>query len=207
MGYEGENHRKIAKEAPLEFIVFDLELTAWEGSLQRHWAGPNEFREIVEIGAVRTDPEKPDIQDQCFSMLVHPVKNPLLSNYFIELTGISQQRLEHEGQSLSTALEAFAEFASGVSHFYAYGDDGDIIAENCGFQGLHNPLAGSRITNVRAGITKAYGLNTSITSADLPTATGLAKSGDNLQAHNALDDARAVAQVLKPLIGTPGFSL
>lgn len=207
MGYEGGNPRTSTKEAPLELIVFDLELTAWEGSLARHWAGPNEFREIVEIGAVRTDSEKPEVQEQCFSMLVRPIKNPQLSNYFSSLTGISQQRLEREGQSLSAALAAFAEFASGVSHFYAYGDDGDIIAENCGFQGLDNPLAGSRLTNVRAGITKAYGLDTSITSADLPTATGLARSGDNLQAHNALDDARAVAQVLKPLIGTPGFIL
>ena len=140
-------------------------------------------------------------------MLVHPVKNPQLSDYFINLTGISQKRLDREGQDLEAALAAFAEFASGVSDFFAYGEDGDIIAENCGFQNLHNPLSGSRTINVRAAITKAYGLGKSITSADLPTATGLAKPGETLQAHKALDDARAVAQVLVPLIGTPGFSL
>ena len=184
-----------------------MELTAWEGSLGRHWAGPNEYREIVEIGAVRTDTEKKGAQDQYFSALVLPVKNPQLSDYFINLTGISQQKLEGEGLSLSAALKVFADFSSGVSDFFAYGEDGDIIAENCGFQSLRNPFAACGMINARAAITKAYGLGASITSANLPAATGLEQSGGNLQAHKALDDARAIAQVLVPLLQTPGFRL
>ena len=34
----------------LALIVMDLEWTAWEGSSQRHWTGPGEEMEIVQIG-------------------------------------------------------------------------------------------------------------------------------------------------------------
>ena len=36
-----------------EFVLFDLEFTAWEGSLERGWSEPWEAREIIQIGAVR----------------------------------------------------------------------------------------------------------------------------------------------------------
>ena len=32
-------------------VVYDLEYTAWEGSLERNWGGPNEDPEIIQIGA------------------------------------------------------------------------------------------------------------------------------------------------------------
>ena len=36
-------------------VVFDLEWTAWEGSIQRGWSEDWEHREIVQIGAVLVD--------------------------------------------------------------------------------------------------------------------------------------------------------
>ena len=42
-----------------KLIVFDLEFTAWEGSLARHWLAPGEFKEVVQIGAVRLDGGQP----------------------------------------------------------------------------------------------------------------------------------------------------
>jgi hypothetical protein len=36
-----------------DFVVADLEYTAWEGALARGWSAPGDFREIVQIGAVR----------------------------------------------------------------------------------------------------------------------------------------------------------
>ena len=33
--------------------VFDLEYTAWECSMARHWLAPGEFKEVVQIGAVK----------------------------------------------------------------------------------------------------------------------------------------------------------
>ena len=31
--------------------IFDLEFTAWECSMARHWLTPGEFKEVVQIGA------------------------------------------------------------------------------------------------------------------------------------------------------------
>lgn len=191
----------------MEIIVFDLEFTAWEGSLERHWTGPNEFREIVEIGAVRTNTQNTAAADQFFSMLVKPRKNPILSEYFVNLTGITQKKLDEEGVEFAGAIDAFAKFAAGASGFYAYGEDGDIVAENCGFQGLANPLNGSPVHNVRTPLSKAYSLKRDVTSADLPTATGLTENSGTLRPHKALDDARAVAHVLVPLLKSTSFSL
>ena len=33
-------------------LFFDTEYTSWEGSISRNWSEPNEFKEIVQIGAV-----------------------------------------------------------------------------------------------------------------------------------------------------------
>ena len=36
-------------------IVYDLEFTAWEGSMSHRWLLPGEFKEVVQIGAVKVD--------------------------------------------------------------------------------------------------------------------------------------------------------
>ena len=35
--------------------IFDLEFTAWECSMASHWLRPGEFKEVVQIGALRVD--------------------------------------------------------------------------------------------------------------------------------------------------------
>jgi len=46
------NHRP---DLPPRFVVFDTEFTAWKGSRERNWSGPNEHREIVQIAAQQVD--------------------------------------------------------------------------------------------------------------------------------------------------------
>ncbi len=36
-------------------IIFDLEFTAWEGSVAHRWSRPGEFTELVQIGALKID--------------------------------------------------------------------------------------------------------------------------------------------------------
>ena len=40
---------------PPTIIIFDTEFTAWAGSQERDFSGPNEYRELVEIGAIKID--------------------------------------------------------------------------------------------------------------------------------------------------------
>ena len=59
---------------------FDLEFTAWEGSAARGWSGPDEYREIVHIGAVRVDGGNAFAEVDRFTATVRPVRNPVLGD-------------------------------------------------------------------------------------------------------------------------------
>jgi inhibitor of KinA sporulation pathway (predicted exonuclease) len=52
--------------------VFDLEFTAWECSMASHWLRPGEFKEVIQIGAVRLDAASFQILD-AFEILVRPL--------------------------------------------------------------------------------------------------------------------------------------
>ena len=49
---------------PHEFIVYDLEWTAWEGSREHNWSKPGEQPEIYDIGAVKVSGEEFDVISQ-----------------------------------------------------------------------------------------------------------------------------------------------
>ena len=67
-------------------VVFDLEFTAWEGSMANRWSRPGEFTELVQIGAVRVDARTFAVEAE-MDVLVKPRLNPVLSEYFVQLTG------------------------------------------------------------------------------------------------------------------------
>jgi inhibitor of KinA sporulation pathway (predicted exonuclease) len=75
------------------FIIADLEYTSWECALESGWSAPGQFREIVQIGAVRVDAGDGFAEMAHFSMLVRPTINPELSDYFVTLTGITNDAM------------------------------------------------------------------------------------------------------------------
>ena len=81
-------------------VVFDLEFTAWPGSIQSQWSRPGEFREVVQIGAVRLSPSTLKPVDE-FEMLIIPRLNPVLSDFFVQLTGITNEALTRRGVGLA----------------------------------------------------------------------------------------------------------
>src|SRR6478736_8478446 len=90
--------------------VFDLEYTAWECSMARHWLTPGEFKEVVQIGAVKLDADSFAILDT-FEALVVPRINPVLSPFFEKLTGITSRQLIRDGVDFSAAYAGFFAFA------------------------------------------------------------------------------------------------
>ncbi len=176
--------------------IFDLELTAWEGSLARNWAGPGEYREIVQIGAVKLDAETLE-EVGAFEVLTKPVRNPILSDYFIRLTHISDQQLARDGISFEEGYGAFLAFSQGAP-CWSYGDDTAILTENIALHGLEGrmpPQAGHDIIpHLLAAGLKLAGVN----SGKLATHVGAEWHG---QEHDGLDDARSIAAALRVLIG------
>src|SRR6185436_5230646 len=118
------------------FVVYDLEFTSWPGAQDRGWTGPGEFREIVQIGALRIDPASMDVVGE-FDALVRPVRNPELSEFFMDLTGITREELAARGQDFAAALDGFAKFCDG-DYAISYGNDMVIIGENVILQFPHD---------------------------------------------------------------------
>ena len=121
-------------------VIFDLELTAWPGSVQRNWSGPGEYAEIIQIGAVRLDDEMCEIG--ALDLAVKPRLNPILSDYIVGLTGLTQERVDRDGVSLEAGLARLARFAEGSQALLCNGGDAEWIRHNVGLAKIDNPLGG-----------------------------------------------------------------
>src|ERR1700744_5659663 len=89
----------VQASARATLTVFDLEFTAWECSMASHWLRPGEFKEVVQIGALKLDAGDFTVLDQ-LDILVRPRINPRLSPYFEELTGITDSQVQSRGVEL-----------------------------------------------------------------------------------------------------------
>lgn len=110
----------------MKFIVFDTEFTSWEGSLKNNWNRENEHRELVQIAAYKLDNNK--IIDS-LDMYIKPNINCELSEYFVNLTGITNEKIKKDGINSIDALQKFYKFSEGID-LYSYGNDYEIIEEN-----------------------------------------------------------------------------
>lgn len=176
-------------------IIYDLEYTAWEGSLARRWRGEGEYRELVQIGAVKIAMTEGFPEITSFERLCLPEFNPELSAYFTALTGITNADLARAGQSFATVISEFADFAGTSPVVAANGDDARCLVENCEWRGVAMPIEEGRTLNLRPLFMAYLGLSKDMTvSSDLPTRFGLRMEGD---AHTGLGDARAIALALR----------
>ncbi len=178
--------------------ILDLEYTAWEGSRERGWSGPNEYREIVEIGLLLL--RGPQLGEfLALSLYVKPQRNPLLSDYFRNLTGISQSDVD-AGLSLQRAGEILASSLARAgsaeeSPIWSFGEDGDILLQNYRLLDAHCPIPDARFRNIRPQLCTALNLPVlGVDSSQLPGALGLEANGRH---HRAVDDCRAVALALR----------
>lgn len=170
-------------------VVYDLEYTTWEGARDRGWTGPGEHREVVQVGAVRLD------GGAGLSLLVRPRLNPVLSDYFIRLTGVTQERVEAQGMGFEAALARLEAFAAGAV-LVSNGADEAVLRENCRLTGLAFPFEG-RCRDVSALLARQAGAAVHVFSCDMIATFGLE---GRETAHDALGDARQVALVLRHLL-------
>jgi inhibitor of KinA sporulation pathway (predicted exonuclease) len=174
--------------------IFDLEFTAWECSMARHWLAPGEFKEVVQIGAVKLDAESFSPLAE-FDMLVRPRINAALSPYFEKLTGITGARVTRQGVDFAVAYARFLEFAA-EGPVAAFGHDERVLEENIRLYGLKGAKPLPVFYDLR-GWFAVQGVDPrGLHSCDLGPALGLPFTG---QAHNALDDARSIAGAMKAM--------
>ena len=176
-------------------VIFDLEFTAWEGSLQHEWRRPGEFREVVQIGAVKLAPGTLKPVDQ-FEILIIPRLNPVLSQFFSELTGITNEQLQARGVDFITGYRAFLDFADGAA-VWAHGRDDLVLAANLKLYGWDRHFPALNYTNAILWFLEQGVDLRGRHACDVAGAVGAEFSG---RQHNALDDARGVAAGITALI-------
>lgn len=178
--------------------IIDLEYTAWEGSRERRWSGPGEFREIVEIGLIVLRGAML-MEVASMGLFVRPRRNPILSEYFMQLTGIDQAAvdcglsIEEAGAKVACLLNDA--FLPQDGSLWSFGEDGEIFLENFALVGQVSPVATSCFRNIRDPLTTSLGLPPlGVDSSALPAALGLPPLPAR---HRAIDDCRAVAAALR----------
>jgi inhibitor of KinA sporulation pathway (predicted exonuclease) len=177
-------------------VVFDTEYTAWQGSLERGWSGPGELREIVQIGAVRLTPDAFEEAD-ALDVIIRPVMNPGLSDYFTALTGITNDRVRTEGVTLAEALDRFLDFIADTTLVLANGSDLRVIDYNCRLLDISCVLTPERFRNLSSMLQTLFGgPEETVSSYRLAEAVGEPTTG---RAHDGLADARSIAAALRAL--------
>lgn len=183
-----------------EICIFDLEWTSWEGSKARAWSGPNEHREIFQIGAIRLSKKFEEIDH--LSLLIRPKINPNLSEYAKSLTGISQEDIDKYGIDSKNGLEKLSKFL-GNTLSLCMGSDIVSIEETCLINNIPNPI-NQKIKALSPWL-KSVGIDTSkTTSGMLHFLTDTPLSG---KTHNALHDVRSIAHWLKHVKITEQFPI
>lgn len=178
-----------------ETVIFDTEFTAWEGSVSRGWTAPGEFREILQIGAIRLDAHTLTERD-CFNVFVRPVFNPVLSDYIVDLTGITPDTIESSGTTLAEAVSRFLDF-SGECPMWCYGFDGRIIAKNLSLLGQGELWPALRPGNIAAWFPSVGVDNRNVNSGALARLVG---ASFDARAHDAVNDCRSIAEAIRVLV-------
>jgi len=179
-------------ELPETFIIYDTEYTSWEGAHARGWDGPGEEKELVQIGAIRVQNFK---EVDALLLYVQPRINPDLSDYFIQLTGVTQQDVDTKGILFEDAYATFMQWAGDLP-LYSYGPDHDVLRINHRLYKTGVEIPATQFNDVRECFT-ATGVDVSkYMSSTIPKAYGLTPPPAG---HDALNDARSIRMALQAI--------
>ncbi len=176
-------------------IVFDLEFTAWKGSLQTRWLRPGEFKETVQIGAIKVDARSFE-EAEPFDALIRPRINPVLSDYLANLTGITNEAVAQRGTDFIPAYGRFVAFAAG-DPIIAFGRDDLVLVRNLELYGIRNASPLPPYVNIAPWLSENGVDPRGLHACDIAEACGAKFEG---RKHDALDDARSVALGIKTLV-------
>jgi len=176
-------------------VLYDLEYTAWEGSMENRWLRPGEFREVVQIGAVRVDISTWEIVAE-FETLVRPRINGTLSCYFETLTGITNAKLRERGVDLCEAYRRFVEFAA-EGPIASFGREDLVLMRNLALYGIYDVQPLPVHHNIASWLNENGVVTKGLHACDIARACGAEFAG---REHDALDDARSLAVGARRLI-------
>jgi inhibitor of KinA sporulation pathway (predicted exonuclease) len=181
-------------QIPAYAVVYDLEFTAWDRSMAQRWLAPGEYKEVVQIGAVKVTSAFSPIER--FDCLVRPRLNPQLSAYFEKLTGITNAALAARAVDFAEAYERFVAFAGDLP-VMAFGRD-DLVLANClRLYGLPTVPPLQKAVDIRPWLIDNGIDIRGMHACDVGPAAGVPFDGHT---HDGLADALSVAAGIKALV-------
>ncbi|MEM8973515.1 MAG: 3'-5' exonuclease [Pseudomonadota bacterium] len=174
-------------------LIVDLEATCSSDP-----AIPPGKMETIEIGAVVVETKQFQIvtEYQCF---IRPVRNPVLTDFCTELTGISQAMVSDAGSFFEVfgAFEDWIGQSAATAAFCSWGAyDRRQLEQDCAMHGrpyTMPPHANLKeLFSVRQNSKKRFGMARALQLC------GVELAG---QHHRALDDAKNIAQLLPWIVG------
>lgn len=180
----------------MDFVIYDTEYTTWEGAMARKWLGDNEYKEIIQIGALKVSFPDFTVQDS-LKVYIKPQKNPMLSDYCKKLTGISQAEID-SGVMFTQGLSEFLRFCDGCLAG-SYGNDGCVLSENA-LINREDPqeVYGAYFINLAYWV-KQFGKQTEgLNSGKLWTLVPEnERKFDKIREHDALNDCYSILEMLR----------
>lgn len=185
----------------MKTLVVDLEATCWD------WDGDKKIpegqqSEIIEIGLAMVE-TYPDGRSMVYRLsdnrlYIKPIASEV-SQFCMDLTGITQRTLDERGVTLAEAIDLVASNKFDVWGSWGYYDL-DMLTRDCQFKGVKKPweLRGNAHVNFKTMFTLLYGLKKA----------GVGKALERLQMkfhgdqHRGSDDAYNIARIVKVMLDT-----
>lgn len=172
-------------------IVGDTEYTTFGPTRETGWPEPHHHKEIVQIAAIKLNLATGQ-EVETFDRFVRPTINPNLTQYFTDLTGITQNEVDLHGVSFNVRLAEYTAFC-GDYPAWVFNADGEVFEENCRLNGASFPFVSTPFNRVMPKLS-AWGFEpNAFSSGTLYKAVGLKMGG---HVHNALHDVRSMGAFL-----------
>ena len=179
-----------------KYVILDLEWTSWKGNyFGRNFAHEKrkfwQKKEILQIGAIKFNRNYKIINK--LNLYVKPNYNKTLSDYIINLTGITDKILKAKGVSFYKSYNDLKKFCRN-SKIFCNGDDSLILKKNLIYNNLRDKNL--KIKNIKRILNKKYGIPKKyLHSPIIHTFFGYKLNRKKM--HNAINDCNNVLNVLK----------
>lgn len=175
-----------------EVLFVDTEATCWGDKTREE---QQKDREIIEIGIVKVDVTKNEIVDKEYYVIKN-IKSDV-SDYCVELTGISQELIDKEGISLQKAMKEIKQrFGSKNKTWFTWGSfdynfiKGQCEKQNAEFIFTDNIINLADLYAMFSGLSRSRGMKKAMNRLNIEMEG---------QQHRALPDAIATARIFLKL--------
>lgn len=172
------------------YIVVDFEATCWQED------GRRGDEEIIEIGCVKMDRSTHALLDE-FQTYVRPRRNPKLSTFCTQLTGITQADVD-AAPPFPSALASFVDWIADParSTFCSWGAlDRFLLRQECRFNRAEYPFDDEYI-NIKPAFSEEF----TGRGVSMERALEIAELPPGGRRHSALNDARNAALLWREVL-------